>query len=157
MGADYKLDVDDFYASEDKFEALAGAHLAAKKAMAQVLPMLIQMLESPQLLPQLNRMGWTIDAKALLEMVYEMTEWKNGRQVIRRMNAQEQQAFSASNPAAQKAQGEAAIIGAKHQAKAAEIDQTAEANLATHLTLDPMEYAERHDERAADEAALNPK
>jgi len=157
MGDDYKLDVDNFLASEDKFEVLAGAHLAAKKAMSQVLPMLIQFLESPQLLPALNRIGWTIDAKEMMEMVYEMTEWKNGRQVIRKMNAQEQQAMQASNPAAQKSQGEIAKIGAKHQATAAEIDQKAEANLATHMALDPMEYAERHNERAGDEAALGPE
>ena len=155
MGADFKLDVDDFMNSQDKFEVLAGAHLAAKKAMAQILPMLVQMLESPQLLPQLNRMGWTIDAKELLEMVYEMTEWRNSRQVIRRMTPQEQQQYAASNPAQQKTQAEIAKIGAKHQATAAEIDQKAEANLATRLTLDPMEYAERHNERAGDEAALN--
>ena len=107
------------------------------------------------LLPQLNRMGWTIDAKELLEMVYEMTEWRNSRQVIRRMTPQEQQQYAASNPAQQKTQAEIAKIGAKHQATAAEIDQKAEANLATRLTLDPMEYAERHNERAGDEAALN--
>lgn len=155
MAADFKLDVDDFYASQDKFEVLAGAHLAAKKAMAQVLPLLIQMLESPQLLPQLNRMGWTIDAKALLEMVYEMTEWKNSKQVIRKFTDQEQQAFAASNPAAQKVQGEVAVIGAKHQAKSAEIDQTAEANLATRLTLTPLEEAAKHNARSEDEVALS--
>jgi hypothetical protein len=155
MGDNYKLDVDDFMTSEDQFEVLAGAHLAAKKAMAQILPMLIQMLDNPQLLPTLNRMGWTIDVKELLEMVYEMTEWKNGRQVIRKITAQEKQEFAASNPAQQKVQGEVAKIGAKHQAAAAEIDQKAEANLATQLTTIPMEYAERHNERAADEAALN--
>ena len=154
LGDAFKLDVDNFLNSQDRFEVLAGAHLQAKKAMAQILPMLVQMLESPQLLPQLNRMGWTIDAKQLLEMMYEMTEWKNAREVIRPMTADEKAAFAASNPAAQKAQGEAAVIDAKHQATAAEIDQKAEANLATHLTLDPMEYAERHNERSADEAAL---
>jgi hypothetical protein len=155
LGQEFKLDEDDFLNSQDKFEVLAGAHLAAKKAMAQILPMLIQMLQSPQLLPQLNRMGWTIDVKQLLEMVYEMTEWKNSREVIRRMRPQEEQAFAANNPGIQKAQGDVAKINAKHQATSQEIDQKAEANLATHLTLDPMEYAERHDERASDEAALN--
>lgn len=152
LGADFQLDVDDFLNSEDSFEILAGAHLAAKKAMAQVLPMLIQMLESPQLLPQLNQVGWTIDVKQLLEMVYEMTEWKNTREVIRPMTAQEKQDMQQHTAA--KVQAEVAKIQAKHQATTAEIDQKAEANLATHLTLDPMEYAQRYAERHADEKAL---
>jgi hypothetical protein len=156
MGDDFQLDVADYFNSEDKFEVLAGAHLAAKKAMAQILPMMIQMLESPQLMPQLNKMGWTIDAKELLAMVYEMSEWKNQRDVIRPMTPQEQQAYQAAEQAGPmaKAQGEIAVIGAKHQAKAAEIDQTKEADLATRLTLDPMEFAERHNERFEDEGTL---
>jgi hypothetical protein len=153
LGKEFQLDVDDFLNSEDTFEVLAGAHLAAKKAMAQILPMLIQMLESPQLLPQLNAMGWTIDVKELLDMIYEMTEWKNSRQVIRLMTAQEKQAQQANQQA--KMQAEVAKIGAKHQATSAEIDQKAEANLATHLTLDPMEYAARYAERHADEQAIS--
>lgn len=154
LGAAFKLDADDFYESSDKFEVLAGAHLAAKKAMAQILPMLIQMLENPSLLPQLNRVGWTVDALALTKMMYEMTEWKNAREVIRRMTPQEQQAFAASNPAAQKTQGEVALVGAKHSAKMDEINLTEEARLAHDLTMTPMEEAAKHNARSADEAAL---
>lgn len=150
LGEDFTFDEDDFLNSEDKFEVLAGAHLAAKKAMAQILPTLIQILENPQVIPQLNSMGYMVDVKMLLRMVYEMTEWKNSYEVIRKMSPQEKQQFQQNSAAASKLTQAVQVIGAKHQAKSAEIDQQNEAALARKIAEYPMEQAGRYEERRQD-------
>ncbi len=150
LGEAFTFDEDDFLNSEEKFEVLAGAHLAAKKAMAQILPVLIQILENPQVIPQLNQMGYMVDVKELLEMVYEMTEWKNAREVIRPMNQQEFERFQQASQTNAKLQAAIAQIQAKHAAKTEEIDQSAEARLASKMTEYPMEQAARYEERRQD-------
>ena len=150
LGEEFKLDADDFLNSDHKFEVLAGAHLVAKKAMAQILPVLIQILENPQIVPQLNALGYMADVKQLLHMVYEMSDWKNEREVIRPMNPQEQQSFAQNSPGAQKMQVAMGTIQAKHQAKSEEIDQQNEADLAKKMTVYPMEQAAQYEERRID-------
>lgn len=158
MGEDFAFDADDFLNSNEKFEVLAGAHLAAKKAMAQILPTLIQILENPQVIPQLNQMGYMVDVKELLEMVYEMTEWKNGREVIRPMSLEEFQKFQAAAQNNAKLQQLVTGIQAKHAAKSEEIDQQNEASLARKFAEFPMEQAAKYEERRQDRQVLeNPQ
>jgi hypothetical protein len=151
LGEDFALDEEDFLNSNDKFEVLAGAKLAAKKAMAQALPLMIQVIENPALVQQLNAMGYTVDVKVLFEMFMEVSEWKDDRELIRPMTPQEDQKFQSNNPGLQKAQSEMAVIGAKHQAKSAEIDQNHEASLASKMMLDAgteaAGYVARQEER----------
>lgn len=147
MTPDYELDVRDFLSADHKFEVLAGAHLAAKKAMAQALPLMIQILENPHLVAQLNAMGYAVDVKQIFEMFMEMSGWKNTREVIRPMNPQEKQSFQQNNPGAAKLQQMLTQIGAKHQAKSEEIDQQAEAHLAHDMVLSAGDEATGYVER----------
>jgi hypothetical protein len=151
LGDDFELDELDFLNSNDKFEVLAGAKLAAKKAMAQALPLMIQVIENPALVQQLNAMGYAVDAKLLFDMFMEVSEWKDRRELIRPMTPQEQKLFQQNNPGLQKVQGNLAEIAAKHQAKTAEIDQNHEASLASKMMLQSGEaaagYVERQNQR----------
>jgi hypothetical protein len=72
-----------------KFECLAAQHIAAKQGMAQILPLMVQMFENQQLLKQLNAMGYTVDVKELCAMFFEVSEWTNRADVIRKMTPQE--------------------------------------------------------------------
>lgn len=87
----FELDHSEFVNASLKFEVLAGAHLSAKRGMAQVLPMLQSIFENPQLLQQLNATGWTVDLKEIFEMFLEISEWKNTRDIIRKMTPEEKQ------------------------------------------------------------------
>jgi hypothetical protein len=147
LGEAWELDAQNFYESDDRFECLAGAHLAAKKAMATALPLMVQIFENPSLIQQLNATGYVIDVKMLFEMFEEVSEWKNGRELIRPMTPQEQQKFEQNNPGMQKVQAQVAAIGARHQAKAAEIDQQGEANIARDMLSKANEEAAGWDER----------
>jgi hypothetical protein len=150
LGAAFELDAHNFYASEDRFECLAGAHLAAKKAMAQALPLMVQIFENAPLVQQLNAIGYVVDVKMLLEMFMEVSEWKNARELIRPMTPDEQQKYQQNNPGVQRVQGQIAAIGARHEAKSAEIDQQNEADLAKNLIGKASDEAALWDERKWD-------
>lgn len=154
LGDAFELDANNFYESQDRFDCLAGAHLAAKKAMAQALPLMVQIFENAPLIQQLNAVGWMVDVQQLLEMFMEVSEWKNSRELIRRMTPQEQQKFQASNPGMQKTQGQVAAIGARHQAKSAEIDQQNEAAMAREMIGRASDEAALWDERRWDREAI---
>jgi hypothetical protein len=83
----------------------------------------------------------------MLEMFMEVSEWKDARELIRRMTPQEQQSFQQSNPGQQKVQAQVAAIGARHEAKTAEIDQQNEAKLATQMIGKANDEAALWDER----------
>jgi hypothetical protein len=155
LGDAFELDAKNFYESEDRYECLAGAHLVAKKAMAQALPLMVQIFENAPLIQQLNATGWVVDVKMLLEMFMEVSEWKNARELIRKMTPEEQQKFQAANPGQQKVQAQVAAIGARHQAKSAEIDQSAEAKLAQSFLDKASDEAAQRDMRSWDMAADN--
>lgn len=154
LGEAFELDAMNFYQSEDRFECLAGAHLAAKKAMAQALPLMIQIFENQPLVQQLNAIGWIVDVKQLLAMFMEVSEWKNARELIRPMTQAEKQTHQAQNPGIQKTQAQVAAIGARHQAKTAEIDQQNEAKLAQDLLGKASDEAAAWDERKWERASI---
>lgn len=147
LGEAFQLDAQNFYESEDRFECLAGAHLAAKKAMAQALPLMVQIFENMPLIQQLNATGYVVDVRLLLEMFMEVSEWKDQRELIRPMTPQEEQKYKAANPGLQKTQSQIAAIGARHQAKSAEIDQQNEADLAKDMISKANDEAANWDER----------
>lgn len=155
LGDAFELDALNFYQSEDRFECLAGAHLAAKKAMAQALPLLVQIFENAPLIQQLNAIGWIVDVKLLLDMFMEVSEWKDDRELIRRMTSDEEQRFKQNNPGMQKTQAQVAAIGARHQAKTAEIDQKSEADLAKDMIGKASDEAALWDERKWDRSLIN--
>jgi hypothetical protein len=112
-----EFDIDKYLNGRTKFEILAAQHIAAKKGMAQMLPLLSQIFENQQLLKQLNDTGWTIDAKELVAMFMEVSEWSNRKDLIRRMTPQEiqhQQQMQQAAPQAQ-LQGKMALQAQKGQ------------------------------------------
>ncbi|HET6220188.1 MAG TPA: hypothetical protein VFE27_24380 [Acidobacteriaceae bacterium] len=154
LGDAFELDAQNFYESEDMFDCLAGAKLAAKKAMAQALPLMVQIFENQPLVQQLNATGYMVDVKLLLEMFMEVSEWKDARELIRPMTPQEQQKYAQNNPGLQRVQGQIAAIGARHNAKSAEIDQSKEADLAKDLMGKASDEAALWDERKWDRTAI---
>jgi hypothetical protein len=94
-----------------------------------------------------------VDIKELFEMLMEMSEWKNTREVIRKFTADKEEAenYKQATQAApmQKVQGDLMKIKAKHDATSAEIDQTAEARLASKLAQEAVDKGHAYEERLA--------
>jgi hypothetical protein len=129
LGDDFNFDPHNYLNAKLKYEILAGAHMQAKRGMAQSLPMMIQILENPTLLTQLQQTGKTVDVNELFSMILEVSEWKDAKQVIRAMTDQEKQSVQSANPAQQKVQGQMMLQKQSQDAKAqaADTENTARA------------------------------
>jgi hypothetical protein len=136
-----------FLNSELIIDVLAGAHLAAKKAMAASLPIMIQIFENPHLLQQLNAMGWTVDVKMLFDMMCQISDWKNDKELIRRMTREEQQMFAQANDAVNKIKGQAMLQQQKHGQEQELVDQKAEARLSHDIIMSSADRATASVER----------
>lgn len=148
LGDDFTFNPEEYLNAKLRYEVLAGSHLQAKRAMTQSLPLMIQILENPTLLQQLQQTGYTVDVSELFKMILETSEWKNSREVIRPLNPQEQQALQASNPAMQKVQGQIMVNQQQQQAKSALQDQENVARAAREVLRQTFE-------KAAEPMALN--
>lgn len=137
LGKDFKVDEEDYLNAKLEYEVLAGAHLSAKRAMQQALPLMIQLFENPQLLAQLSQTGWTIDVRELFEMLLEVSEWKNGRNIVRRLDDEERQHMQSMNPRAAKLKGQMLLQSQQAEQQAAlqrqKTDSRAEETVMRHM------------------------
>jgi hypothetical protein len=81
----------DFLEAELECEVLAGAKLAAKAAMAQQLPYLMQIFQQPQLLEQLHQEGKTVDLQVILDVLFAVSEYRMEDEIIRPLTDGEKQ------------------------------------------------------------------
>lgn len=112
---DLTVDFQNFFDADVKFETLAGTKLAAKNAMSQALPFLLEILGNQALVNQLAEIGWKVDVLELVKMVVETSGWKNYKDIIVKMTPQEQQMKMMQNPALIAAQTKQAEMQAKNQ------------------------------------------
>ena len=109
------IDWSDFLNSKLKFDNLAGSRLAARARMAQSLPFLLEILGNQALIQQLTQTGWKVNALEVVNMVLQVSEWKNQNDLIVKMNDEEVKALAAQNPALIKAQSDQAKMQQEHQ------------------------------------------
>jgi hypothetical protein len=103
-----QVDFADFMEANIKFDTLAGTRLQARNRMAQALPFLLEVFGNQALVSQLAQTGWKVNAQELVQMVLDVSEWKNQNDLIVQMTPQEMQTMAAQNPEAIKAQAQAA-------------------------------------------------
>jgi hypothetical protein len=160
--ADIEPDLQDFMDARVKFDTLAGTRLAAKNKMAQALPFLLEVFGNQALIQQLSQTGWKVNAMELVNMVLEMSEWKNKRDLIVMMTPQEQQSMQQQNPAAAKAQSDAALLNQKQQGDMQLEDKKIAGRIAAQTIKDkhqatiesPLDRASSFAERTADERQM---
>ena len=112
---DLVVDFADFFEASIKFDTLAGTRLAARNRMAQALPFLLQVFSNQALVEQLAKVGKKVNVLELVQMVLDMSEWKNQNDLIQDMTPQEMQMMMQQNPAAIKAQADMMLLNQKHQ------------------------------------------
>ena len=100
MGLVYQGDHIDFRNSKFEYEVLAGAHLGAKKEMAQALPIIIQLLNNPTFVKNVNDGHYQFDAVAIFKAFTDAAGWKFSQDFLRPMTQQEVQRYEQNSPAA---------------------------------------------------------
>lgn len=160
---DLVVDFGDFMDAPVKFDTLAGTRLAARNRMAQALPFLLEVLGNQALVQQLGQTGWKVNALELVNMVLDMSEWKNQKDLIVQMTPQEAQMMVAQSPGVVKAQAASAAQQQDQQFKMALEDKKIAGRIAvdavdkTHKSVieSPLERAASFAERTADTHAIN--
>jgi hypothetical protein len=162
MTEQLKLDWSNFMNSQLKFDNLAGSRLAARANMAQSLPFLLETLGNQALIGQLTQTGWKVNALELVNMVMQVSGWKNQQDLIVKMNDEEVKALAAQNPSLIKAQSDQATLQQKHQNDMELEDEKISGRIATKaidkqhgkLIDSPLERASNFAQRVQDERTI---
>lgn len=101
-----------------KFSIGAAARLAARRTMAQSLPLILQYLANPQIIQALAVEGKKVDNDEILHMVWEVSDWRNFRDVIKPMSPEDMKRWQSMQPGAKaqvQLQGKAQLQDQKFQ------------------------------------------
>lgn len=120
LGEEYDLDHIEFREAKMEYEVLAGAHLGAKREMAQALPFILQLLNNPTFVSNVNDAGFTFDARAIFKAFVDASGWKFSNDFLVAMSPQQKQQHDANKPAAiaarqQQAQQQAQLLQFQHE------------------------------------------
>jgi hypothetical protein len=113
LGKDFKFPEDKFLSGGVVFDVLAGSHIAAKKTMAQAMPLITQIFENPALQDQLADLGYYVDVRELLMMWQESTGWRNTRSLIKKMSKEQLAAHKEKTSQASKTAQQSQILAQK--------------------------------------------
>jgi hypothetical protein len=100
LGEAFKVDHIEYRNAIVEYEVLAGAHLGAKKEMAQALPLIIQLLNNPTFVQNVTDGGYMFDGVAIFKAFVDAAGWKFSQNFLRKMTPEEKQKHEANSPAA---------------------------------------------------------
>ncbi len=113
----HRIDIEQFLRMELNIEVIAGQKLAAKAAIAQLIPFLLQLLQQPQLMEYMHQKGWTINFLAIEKIFLRVSELQGSEDIIVPLSDAEKQQVAQMNPAAQRVQSAALLEKLRGQNK----------------------------------------
>jgi hypothetical protein len=163
MTQDLLIDFNDFLNAKIKFDTLAGTRLAARTQMAQALPFLLEVFGNQALLSQMSAIGWKVNVLEVVNMVMDVSGWKNKRNLIQPMTDQEKQQQAMNNPAIIQSQTQQQLEAQKQQ-NALQLEEMkiqgriaakTVGTTAQKMVESPSERAMALAQRASDERSIN--
>ncbi len=116
-----KIDPERLVCAEFNIKILAGQKLAAKAAIQQLIPFLLQLMQQPQLMQFMHEKGKTINFSAIEKIFLRVSELQGAEDIIVDLTPQELQQMQAMNPGAQKVQSAAAVEQLRGENKLKEV------------------------------------
>lgn len=99
LGQAFKVDHIKFRNAKIEYDALAGAHLGAKKEMAQFLPFVMQLVNNPTLMEMATEQGLAFDFKAWFDQFSHMAGYAFSQPFFVKATPQQMQKRAANSPA----------------------------------------------------------
>jgi len=99
-GTLFSVDHLDYRKAVIDFEVLAGSKLGAKKEMIQALPLIIQLLNNPTFMDNVNQQGYTLDGVAIFRNFSDGAGYKFTQNFLVKMTPDQLQRHQANSPAA---------------------------------------------------------
>jgi hypothetical protein len=112
-----QIDAEDFLDARFEIKILAGQKLAARAAILQLIPFLLQIVQQPQLMQWLHEKGWTINFKSIEDIFQRMSELQSWQDIFVPLSPQEMQSVQQMNAGTQKLQGAVAVEKVRGQNK----------------------------------------
>jgi hypothetical protein len=131
---------DSFIEAQFEVDVLAGAKLAARQGIAQLIPFFLQIVQQPQLMEYLHQRGWTIDFKVIADLFMQVSELTQQGDIFRMLTPEEMKTVQAMNPSLQKVKGQVAVEQVRGQNKQAEIKTKGDVDLANKGAEIAMEH-----------------
>jgi hypothetical protein len=157
------LDAKEFMDARFEIKILCGKKLAAKAAIAQLIPFLLQILAQPNIEQYLQQIGMRVNYAAIANLFMRMSELAAREDIFVPMTDQQRQMAQQMNPAFAKMQAEMAKEKQKGQDRLADTELRGKQELTRTITekaLDhvegavPLELAEARLARNTDMATL---
>ena len=123
-GKDYDGDVMEVYNASTSLNVLATTQLAARKATAQLIPQLIQLVSAAPVQDSLTQQGKKFNYEEMVEEALDLAGW-DADSLIVDMTADDLQRAQQMNPAAAKAAGDAQTQQLENQGKLQQIQEQA--------------------------------
>jgi hypothetical protein len=117
-----KIDPERMINAEFNIKILAGQKLAAKAAIQQLIPFLLQLLQQPQLLEFMHQKGSTINFAAIEKIFMRVSELQGAEDIIVPLTPEEKQQVAALNPAVQRTQAATAVENTRGKNKIDQIE-----------------------------------
>lgn len=134
------IDQDNFLDATFEVDVLAGAKLAARAGIQQLIPFFLQIVQQPQLLEFLHQRGETADFKVMMDLMLQVSELTQQPDIFRPLTPQEFKMLQMMNPGAQKIQAAALLEDKKGQNKVNEITAKGEVDRANKAAEVVMEH-----------------
>ncbi len=95
-----KVEHDKYRNAKMEYEVLAGSHLGAKKEMAQFLPIIMNLLNTPTFVSNIMDGHYMFDGPAIFKAFADAAGWKFSQNFMRPMTSKEIEVYEGNKPAA---------------------------------------------------------
>lgn len=136
------MDAVEFLDAKFEIKVLCGRKLAAKAAIAQLIPFLLQILQQPQILQFYHQIGMTINYAAIANLFLRMSELATKEDIFIPLTPQQQQTLKQMQPGIQKAAADMQLEQVKGQNKLQEIEKKGEQDMQQTLVEKAMDHVD---------------
>lgn len=135
-----EIDSEQFFNAKFSIKVLCGQKLAARAAIAQLIPFLLQIIQQPQLLQFLHQIGITVNFKEIEDLFMRMSELAGREDIFIAMTPEQKQMAMQMQPGVQQTQGKVAVEQTKGKNKLAEQEQKGKIDLQNTMVDKAMEH-----------------
>jgi len=136
------IDAEQFLDAQFEIKVLCGKKLAAKAAIAQLVPFLLQILAQPQIEQYQQQIGMRVNYGGIAELFLRMSELAAREDIFIPMTKEQQALAKQMNPAFQKVQAQAQVEQQKGANKIAEIREKGKQDMTKTMTEKAMDHVQ---------------
>jgi hypothetical protein len=137
-----EMEAETFIDARFNIKILCGQKLAAKAAIAQLIPFLLQIMQQPQMLQYLHEIGMTVNFMAIANLFIRMSELAAREDIFIPLTDDQKKFMAQMQPGIQKVQADAKIEAIKGTNRIAEVREKGKQDMQKTLVEKAMDHVE---------------